>query len=136
METALAGLVVLVLLLVLVLGALALSIYRGLQGGASYLRELLDAARLRIAELERQVDSLHAQGLRTEPAAPTGLGEDLDVELPKEVEADLAAIEDDDAREEFRELARARLARNPAIPSKQLLAELYGEHETDGVTAD
>ena len=96
-----------------------------------------DRAEHRVAQLEAQLDELRARALGVPMPAPYvaprplaqvmgGVRRTEEVELPDEVLAELGAIEDDEARAEFAELARERKRQRPDLDARTLAAEVFG----------
>lgn len=81
----------------------------------------------RIAELERQVDSMHSRGIPAEPAPEPP---DEPDELPAEILEHLDAIDDPEAAEEFEELSRFELARGKR--ARDVARELFEEAGLQG----
>lgn len=124
-----APLLIAALVLVTAAGGAALAWYaRGelvasLRSEISFRTVALDVRDARIAELERQVASLHAQGLRVEKRQPVV---ELPAEeaLPSDVEDVLAGFESPDDAEEFRQYARTLRKNRPNLLGAELASAI------------
>lgn len=93
------------------------------------VRELADdraaelvRARERIAQLERQIDELHAQGLRITPPPPPPDPASPTARLPRELARVIAGIDDPDARAEFEAAALEQVQQD--VPFDRIMGRL------------
>lgn len=99
------------MLIELALGVLGATVLALVALHIGTLHRLCSARGTRIAELERQVDSLHAQGLAIHTPDTNHTEPQAQIELPQELAEFIAGFEDPDDREEYHEYVMARLQR-------------------------
>jgi hypothetical protein len=88
--------------------------------------EQLEAAQLRLVELDRQIDSLRAEGyIRSKPEPVVELP--AEEELPAEIEKVLEGFEDADDIEDFREAAKFMRRNRPRRAARELANDLLAE---------
>ena len=112
-------------------------LYRQLRREVARAEELLGADRAvhlaerrrldeRVAQLERQIDHLHSQGLRTEPVVALPDEEEAR-SLPPALEAALAGFDSPDDAEDFREHAQWYLRTHPSAGEAEVMAAVLGD---------
>ena len=90
-----------------------------------WMRADLERAVSRVAGLESMLDEIRARETQTTPP-PTVTSAPPGQPLPPEIERELAAIEDEEGREELAELARHALRTRPNASVNELVGEVFG----------
>jgi hypothetical protein len=75
--------------------------------------------------LAAMLDEIRARDTQTTPPT-TVTSTPAEAPLPPEIERELSAIEDEEGRDELRQLVRLALQQNPTAPTEHIISEVFG----------